>query len=212
MPTFDANDLTKEQSYKLLNSSIVPRPIAWVSTVSEEGIHNLAPFSWFNAVAVQPPTVAFSVGLDDLERGFKDTYVNLNASGECVINIVTAPAAAAMNICGTAFDPTTDEFAEAGVTPVKSELVRPMRVQESPVQLECKLHQVVTLGNEKGRNDLMICSVLLMHVHDDVYIGDYKIDPDKLQAVGRMGGTVYTRTRETFTMERHHIVENHKPA
>ena len=208
MPSFDASDLTKEQSYKLLNGSIVPRPIAWVSTVSEDGVHNLAPFSWFNAVAVQPPTVAFSVGLDDPERGFKDTYVNLTASGECVINIVCAPAAAAMNICGTPFDPQTDEFVEAGVTPLKSELVRPMRVQESPVQLECRLREVVTLGNEKGRNDLMICSVLRLHVSDSVYLGDYKIDPDRLQAVGRMGGTVYAQTRETFTMERNHAVRD----
>ena len=212
MPSFNTIDLTKEQSYKLLNGAIVPRPIAWVSTVSEEGIHNLAPFSWFNAVAVQPPTVAFSVGLDDLDRGFKDTYVNLTASGECVVNIVSAAAASAMNVCGTAFDPATDEFVEAGVTPIASELVRPMRVQESPVQLECKLHQVVTLENEKGRNDLMICSVLRIHVNESVYLGDYKIDPDKLQAVGRMGGTVFARTRETFTMERNHIVENNKPS
>ena len=210
MPTFDASELTKEQSYKLLNSSIVPRPIAWVSTVSEKGIHNLAPFSWFNAVAVQPPTVAFSVGLDDLERGFKDTYVNLTANGECVVNIVSAPVAAAMNVCGTAFDPTTDEFLEAGVTPIASDVVKPMRVKESLVQLECRLHQAVTIGNEKGRNDLMICSVLLIHVSDEIYIGDYKIDPDRLQAVGRMGGTVYASTRETFTMERFHIVEDHK--
>jgi flavin reductase (DIM6/NTAB) family NADH-FMN oxidoreductase RutF len=210
MPSFIASDLSKEQSYKLMNGAIVPRPIAWVSTVSEEGVHNLAPFSWFNAVAVQPPTVAFSVGLDDIERGFKDTYVNLMANGECVINIVSASVAAAMNICGTAFDPTTDEFVEAGLTPIKSDLVRPMRVQESLVQFECKLHQSVTLGNEKGRNDLMICSVLLVHVNDSVYMGDYKIDPDKLEAVGRMAGTVYTRTRELFTMERNHIVENLK--
>lgn len=212
MPSFDASDLTKEQSYKLLNGSIVPRPIAWVSTVSEEGVHNLAPFSWFNAVAVQPPTVAFSVGLDDPERGFKDTYINLTASGECVVNIVCVPTAASMNVCGTAFEPHIDEFVEAGVTPIASELVRPMRVQESPVQLECQLHEVVTLSNEKGRNDLMICKVLRLHVNDAVYLGDYKIDPDKLQAIGRMGGTAYARTRETFTMERNHIVENLKPS
>ena len=209
MPFFNADELTKEQSYKLLNSAIVPRPIAWVSTVSPEGVHNLAPFSWFNAVAVQPPTVAFSVGLDDLERGFKDTYANLTASGECVVNIVSEQAAGAMNLTGQAFDPATDEFSEAGLTPIASDLVSPMRVAESPVQLECKLNQSVTLSNERGRNDLMICTVLRIHVNDQIYLGDYKIDPDKLQAVGRMGGVVYARTGDTFTMDRHHIVKNH---
>ncbi len=210
MPTFNSDELTKEQSYKLLNSAIVPRPIAWVSTVSAEGVHNLAPFSWFNAVAVMPPTVAFSVGLDDLKRGFKDTYVNLIASGECVVNIVTEAAAEAMNLTGESFDPNTDEFSEARVTPIPSDLVKPMRVQESPVQFECKLNQTVTLQNEHGRNDLMICDVLRIHVHESVYIGDHKIDADKLRAVGRMGGSTYARTRETFIMTRHHVVKNHK--
>lgn len=209
MPTFNSEELTKEQSYKLLNSAIVPRPIAWVSTVSADGVHNLAPFSWFNAVAVMPPTVAFSIGLDDLERGFKDTYANLTASGECVINIVTEAAAEAMNLTGESFDPSTDEFSEARLTPVPSDLVAPMRVKESPVQFECRLHQAVTLQNERGRNDLMICNVLRIHVNDAVYIGDHKIDPDKLKAVARMGGSVYARTSDTFTMTRRHVVKNH---
>lgn len=210
MPTFNSDELTKEQAYKLLNSAIVPRPIAWVSTVSADGVHNLAPFSWFNAVAVMPPTVAFSVGLDDLERGFKDTHVNLVASGECVVNIVTEAAAKAMNLTGESFDPGIDEFAEARATPVPSDLVQPMRVKESPVQFECKLNQMVTLQNEHGRNDLMICSVLRIHVHESVYMGDHKIDAARLQAVGRMGGAVYARTSDTFTMTRHHIVKNHE--
>jgi flavin reductase (DIM6/NTAB) family NADH-FMN oxidoreductase RutF len=210
MPSFNSDELTKEQSYKLLNSAIVPRPIAWVSTVSPEGVHNLAPFSWFNAVAVQPPTVAFSVGLDDLERGFKDTYVNLTASGECVVNIVSAAVAEAMNLTGEAFDPHVNEFSEAGLTPIPSDLVQPMRVRESPVQFECKLNQSITLENDLGRNDLMICTVLRVHVSDSVYMGDHKIDAAKLQAVGRMGGTVYAHTSDTFTMTRHHVVKNHE--
>lgn len=211
MPTFDTSDLTKPQAYTLLNSAIVPRPIAWVATISPEGVHNLAPFSFFNAVAVMPPTVGFSVGLDDPERGLKDTCVNLKANGECVVNIVNADVAAAMNITGTAFDPTTDEFRESGVTPLAADLVTPMRVKESPVQFECRLHQIVTLENELGHSDLMICSVLRMHVSDSVYAGDHKIDQGKLQAVGRMGGAVYTHTRDTFVMERHHHVTDARP-
>lgn len=212
MPTFTTSELTKPQCYTLLNGAIIPRPIAWVSTISDEGVHNLAPFSFFNAVAVMPPMVGFSLGLDDPERGLKDTCVNLKANGECVVNIVNAAVAQAVNITGTAFDPTTDEFVEAGVTPIPSELVRPMRVKESPIQFECKLHQIVTLENELGHSDLMICSVMLMHVNDAVYEGDYKIDQVKLDAVGRMGGAIYTHTRDTFTMARNHHVTDSKPS
>ncbi len=208
MPSFPTHDLTKKQSYKLMTGSIVPRPIAWVSTVSEDGVHNLAPFSFYNGIAVMPPTVGFTVAYSDDERGYKDTYVNLQANGECVVNVVTEATAHAMNTTAKGFDPTTDEFAEASVTPVASAMVAPMRVGESPVQFECKLHQVVTLKNDLGHSDLMLCSVLMIHVREDVYDGNYRINQQALQAVGRMGGTNYINTTTTFDMTRYHKIDN----
>jgi flavin reductase (DIM6/NTAB) family NADH-FMN oxidoreductase RutF len=208
VPSFETKDLSKKESYKLMTGSIVPRPIAWVSTVSEEGIHNLAPFSFFNGIAVMPPTVGFTVAYADDDRGYKDTYVNLTANGECVVNIVTEATAFAMNTTAKGFDPTTDEFAEAEVTPIASDLVRPMRVQESPIQFECKLYQVVTLKNDLGHSDLMLCSVLKIHVDESVYDGNYRINQEALQAVGRMGGTEYINTRDRFDMTRYHKIDN----
>lgn len=208
MPSFRTSDLTKKQSYKLMTGSIVPRPIAWVSTISADGVPNLAPFSFFNGIAVMPPTVGFTVAYADDDRGYKDTYVNLMANGECVVNVVTEATAGAMNTTAKGFAPTVDEFAEASVTPLPSDMVAPLRVAESPVQFECKLHQVVTLKNELGHSDLMLCSVLLIHVRDDVYEGDYRVNQQALAAVGRMGGTQYIATTATFDMTRYHKIDN----
>ncbi len=191
-----------------MTGSIVPRPIAWVSTVSVDGIFNLAPFSFFNGIAVMPPTVGFTVAYGDDDRGYKDTYVNLMANGECVVNVVTEDTAYAMNITAKGFAPATNEFEEATVTPVASELVKPMRVAESPIQFECKLHEMVTLKNDLGHSDLMLCSVLMIHVHETVYEGNYRIDQQALRAVGRMGGTQYINTTPSFDMERYHKIDN----
>ncbi|RMF77957.1 MAG: flavin reductase family protein [Chloroflexi bacterium] len=199
---FAAGDLSKDESYKLLSSAIVPRPIAWVSTLSADGGRNLAPFSFFNGMAVMPPTIVFSVGYADGNRLEKDTYNNMMATRECVVNIVTEATAEAMNKTATELPAEIDEFAFAGVTPLASVVVSPPRVQESPIQFECKLHQSVRLENELGRSDLMICSVVYIHVDDAVYAGDYKIDPQKLHVVGRLGGPHYTTTRDLFQMTR----------
>lgn len=208
MPSFDTSTLSKKESYKLMTGAIVPRPIAWVSTINEAGQHNLAPFSFFNGVAVMPPTLAFTVAYADDDRGYKDTYQNLMANGECVVNIVTDDTAFAMNTTAIGFAPEVDEFAEANLTPLASELVHPMRVQESPIQFECTLNQVVTLKNDLGHSDLMLCNVIMIHVNDSVYLGDHRIDQEALQAVGRMGGTNYIHTRELFDMTRYHKIDN----
>ncbi len=208
MPSFQTKDLSKKQAYKLMTGSIVPRPIAWVSTISEEGINNLAPFSFFNGIAVMPPTVGFTVAYADDDRGYKDTYRNMMANGECVVNIVTEATAFAMNTTAKGFAFEVDEFTEANITPIKSELIRPMRVKESPIQFECKLHQMVTLKNDLGHSDLMLCSVLMIHVDERVYDGDYRINQAHLEAVGRMGGIEYIHTHDRFDMTRHHKIEN----
>jgi len=210
MPSFATDTLSKKQSYKLMTSAIVPRPIAWVSTRGENGIYNLAPFSFFNGVAVMPPTIGFTVAFADDDRGFKDTYRNITTTRECVVNVVTEPNAHAMNISAKAFSADIDEFTQAGVTPIASEIVKAPRVQESPVQFECRLNQVVTLENALGRSDLMLCDILMIHVAESVYLGDYKIDQHALQAIGRMGGTHYTETRDLFDMTRYHTINNNK--
>lgn len=209
MPSFDTSTLTKRQSYKLMTGSIVPRPIAWVSTISEDGNKNLAPFSFFNGIAVMPPTVGFTVAYSDDDRGFKDTYHNLMANGECVVNVVTDSTAQAMNTSAKGFPPEVDEFEQSGVTPIASELVRPFRVKESPIQFECSLYQVVTLKNELGHSDLMLCSVKMIHVDESVYDGDFRINQEALQAVGRMGGSSYVTTHDQlFDMTRYHKIDN----
>lgn len=208
MPTFLTDSLTKKQSYKLMTGAIVPRPIAWVSTVSESGTYNLAPFSFFNGVAVMPPTVGFTVAFDDDDRGFKDTYTNLIANGECVVNMVTEATAQAMNTSAKGFPPDVDEFVQAGVTPIASQVVKPPRVAESPIQFECTLDQVVTLAEKGARSDLMLCRIQVIHVDDAVYQGDYKIDQSVYEAVGRMGGADYIHTRDRFELTRFHTVNN----
>ena len=208
MPSFKTAELGKKESYKLMTGSIVPRPIAWVSTISEKGIRNIAPFSFFNGIAVMPPTVGFTVAYADDDRGYKDTYNNLMANGECVVNIVTESTAFAMNTTAKGFPPDVDEFEQVNITPIESELVQPSRIKESPIQFECKLHQVVTLKNDLGHSDLMLCSVLMIHVDESVYDGDFKINQDALQAIGRMGGSNYIHTGDMFDMTRYHKIDN----
>jgi len=202
MVGFAAADLDKDQSYKLMSSAIVPRPIAWVSTVNPEGKRNLAPFSFFNGVAVMPPTLVFSVAYGDGNRLEKDTYNNIAATHECVVNIVTDETAEAMNRSATELPADVDEFKFSGVTPTPSVVVKPPRVLEAPIQFECTINQIIRLENDLGRSDLMICNIVYIHVDDAVYLGEYKVNPQALHAVGRLGGPNYTRTHDQFTMTR----------
>lgn len=208
MPSFATSELNKPESYKLMTSIIVPRPIAWVSTLSEDGIYNLAPFSFFNGVAVMPPTLAFTIGYADDERLEKDTYKNLMATRECVVNIVTDDTAQAMTETAKPLSPEVDEFEFAGLTSIPSIMVSPPRIQESPVHFECTLNQVIRLENERGRSDLMLCNVVYIHVDDSVYLGNHKIDQKALKAVGRMAGADYLRTHQgLFQMTRHSVAK-----
>ena len=202
MVHFAASDLTKTNAYILLTSAIVPRPIAWVSTLSTDGKRNLAPFSFFNGVAVMPPTLAFTVASGDDNRYHKDTYLNLSATGECVVNIVTMETVEEMIITATEFPAEVDEFERAGLEWIASHRVGPPRVKQSPVQFECTLNQVVRLENGLGRSDVMICNILEIHVDDAFYLGDYKIDSVAMNVVGRMGGPNYVTTTDVFQMFR----------
>jgi flavin reductase (DIM6/NTAB) family NADH-FMN oxidoreductase RutF len=202
MHTFICQDLNRKQAYKLLTASVVPRPIAWVSTLSEHGVRNLAPFSFFNAVAPSPPTVMFSVTQREGKFAQKDTYANIMATRECVINIVSYDQAEAMNLSAQELPADVDEFVHSGVTPLASQHVKPFRVAEAPVQMECTLQQVVTLSNEQGASQVVFCEVVAMHISDEVYMGDHKIDASKLRAVGRLAGNQYATTDDLFSLMR----------
>lgn len=202
MPTFNSDDLTKQEAYKLLTSAVIPRPIAWVSTLSDDGVPNLAPFSFFNVVSPTPPTLIFSVTQREGKFAYKDTYTNLMNRRECVVNIVTLELAEAMNLSATELPADIDEFAHSNVTAIPSLNVAPFRVAESPIQFECKLQQVVTLSNEHGTSQVMFCEIIVMHISDAVYMGNHKIDPALIHAIGRMAGGGYSTTEDRFELER----------
>lgn len=187
--------------YHLLIGAIVPRPIAWVSTISPRGVPNLAPFSYFNGVGVAPPSLCFSP-LNRRDGSKKHTIRNIEDVPEFVVNVVPARLADAMNISSGDLDYEVSEFAAAGVTPQAAQRVRPPRVAESPISMECELIQIVEVGTGPLAANLVIGRIVLMHVDDAVLDPAGRIDPRKLDLIGRMGGDAYTRTRDLFEIER----------
>jgi flavin reductase (DIM6/NTAB) family NADH-FMN oxidoreductase RutF len=192
--------------YKILIGSVVPRPIAWVSTVNASGLTNLAPFSFFNCFGVDPPMVGFAPGfkriIKDENGGItkipKDTLRNVQETSEFVVNIVSRSVAEKMNQTSAEFDAKTSEFDAVGLTAVKSELVKPPRVAESMVSFECKLIQVMQYGN----NNLVLGEILAIHLDDKVVTAGGHIEPEVLQAVGRMAGSTYCTTADRFDLAR----------
>lgn len=183
---FDVKDMTESQIYKLMVSCIVPRPIAWVSTVSKDGIYNIAPFSFFNGITSEPPLVMISIGKKD-SGSKKDTWKNIDEVGDFVINIVTYELVEKMNITATAFEEEVDEFKEANLTPVPSSVVKSPRIKESPINIECKKHMIIDIADM----GVIIGEIVKFHI-DDSLIGDKGyVDNRKMKIVGRMGGADY---------------------
>ena len=200
MRSFDPRALDRRQRSNVINGLIYPRPIAWVSTVASDGTRNLAPFSFFNAFSFSPPTVGVSPGS---RRGIpKDTLANVRATGEFVINLVSASLADTANATSAELAPGVDEWELAGVTPVASETVAPARVEQAPAALECRVHQIVELGADEPSNSLVIGRVLRVHVLDHALDEHYLPRPEVLDLVGRMGGDLWARTRERFILPR----------
>jgi flavin reductase (DIM6/NTAB) family NADH-FMN oxidoreductase RutF len=198
-----APDSIHHQSlYKLMIGSIVPRPIGWISSVDADGRNNLAPFSFFNAVCSNPPTVLFCPLIRTTDAQHKDTLNNVKATGEFVVNIVTEPLAEAMNLTSGEYPSEVDEFAVAGLTPTPSLKVRPMRVAESPIHYECVVSQIVTIGDTPGGGSIVIGRVVHLHVADELLIGEDKIDLERLQPIGRLAGTAFSRVNDIFHMTR----------
>ncbi len=185
----DPKDHDPRRLYYLLTSVVTPRPIAWVSTLSIDGVPNLAPFSYFSAVTSNPPLLSISVGRRRGKR--KDTAENASATRELVVNIVTEPNLQAMVQTSADYAPDVDEMKAVGLTPVKSVIVKPARVKEAPVQLECRTREILELS--PGVADLVIAEVVMFHVSDDLPIDEnLRISGEALRTVGRLGGEEYS--------------------
>ncbi|HLE96757.1 MAG TPA: flavin reductase family protein, partial [Candidatus Thermoplasmatota archaeon] len=187
----EPDGLDAKALYRLMISIVVPRPIAWTSTISADGVLNAAPFSYFQALSSKPPTVMISVGR---RRGgaAKDTRSNIEATREFVVNLVSEGSGVRMVRTSVDYPPEVSEFAEAGLTPVPSTKVRPPRIGESAVSLECRLDRVLDVGT----SGVCIGEVLAIHIRDDVLAADGTVDPWKLRPLARLGGTSYAPLRE----------------
>jgi flavin reductase (DIM6/NTAB) family NADH-FMN oxidoreductase RutF len=203
---FDFADINPRNRYKLLVSTITPRPIAWVVSQDAQGVLNAAPFSFFNAFAGDPPTIGIGIGGRSSGQP-KDTRANIAATGEFVVNLVSEETAQAMNVTAIDFDPPVNELHEAGLTTRPSVRVKPPRIAESPVSMECLLHQIVDLG---PKSSLVLGRVVAMHVRDDAVLdaASAYIDTPKLKLIGRMHGTGwYARTSDLFEIPRIPVAE-----
>ena len=194
----DPATLSEDATYYWQIATIVPRPIAWASTLNEDGGANLAPFSFFTGVSSDPPTCLICVSRNSRDEK-KDTWRNVERTGELVIHVVTDALAEKMNLTSRSDPYGVDEFVEAGLGKLPSDLVAPPRIAEAPVAMECRLERIVEIGS--AGTAIIISEILLWHVRDDLLVNG-RIDMGKLDAVGRMAGTGYTRTRDRFDMLR----------
>ncbi len=206
MKSFDPAAISPQDNYKLLAGTILPRPIAFVSSLSPSGIRNLAPYSFCTVASANPPIVVFCPMVrpeNDKElSSVKDTLSNIAATKEFVLNIVSEDFVGKMNQAAAEVGPEVDEWELSGLTPVASELIRPPRVGESRMQMECRLVRLVVASDKPMGGTLVLGEVLRFHVAEDVINDRLIIDPDKLNAVGRMAGAAYTRTHDRFDLER----------
>jgi flavin reductase (DIM6/NTAB) family NADH-FMN oxidoreductase RutF len=200
-------DLSHSEIYGILLNSVAPRPIAWVSTISASGQPNLAPFSFFNAVCVDPPLLAFAPGLrtpkmPGVGHGeAKDTLRNVRETREFVVNLVTYNLREAMNVTSGEYAGSVNEFALAKVTPEPSKIARPPRVADSPVSFECKLHHILDFSPAPTSSSLVIGQIVSVYMND-AYLKEGRLDRNSLDLIGRMGGIQYTRTTQRFEMVR----------
>ncbi len=203
----DAGKASPSDMYRILLGSVLPRPIAWVSTRSNSGIDNLAPFSFFNAVSAKPPLLAFAPALQAVaepgsNKGVpKDTLRNIKENGEFVINIVSHSLRDQMNASSGNFDSDTSEFDATKLTRIASNMIAPPRVAECKISFECRLYKLLEFGEEPSSGNLVIGSVLCVHLDDAIY-KDGHIDTKKLDPIARMEGNWYCTIRDRFKMER----------
>lgn len=202
MSAFHTDDLKPQDRYRYVIGSIAPRPIAWVSTRDANGVGNLAPFSFFNAIMGNPPTLAFSVG--DRDGEMKDTSRNVEAHPEFIVHLVGEALADKMNLTSGDFGAPVNEFTEAGLTPVPGNVVDVPRVSQALIALECRMTHHLRLGGDPARCSHIIGEVLYWHIDDRVHNPGERepINMDAMAALGRMGGIAYTRTRDRLEIDR----------
>jgi flavin reductase (DIM6/NTAB) family NADH-FMN oxidoreductase RutF len=190
--------------YNPLKACVVPRPIGWITSLSENAVVNLAPFSFFNLLSYDPPFVMFSAGRHEADGRTKDTVANVEATGEFVYNMATWAQKDQMNQTALIIERGVDEMAAAGLEPLPSRLVRPPRVKGSPVQLECRLHQIVRLPGRKpsSEHDLVIGQVLAVHIDDSVLTADGRVDVVSMRPIARLGYKDYASVDAVFQMEK----------
>jgi len=201
MLTLDPKELPIPKLHGYLLGAIGPRPIAFASTVDENGVNNLSPFSFFNVFSAAPPVLIFSPARNGRTNTTKDTYNNVKKIPEVVINIVNFDILHQMSLSSSPFSPEVDEFVKAGLTPVPSDTIKPMRVLEAPVQFECKVLEVKELGDQGGAGNLVICEVTKIHILEEVLAEDGTIDQKKINLVARMGGNWYCHANEASMFE-----------
>jgi flavin reductase (DIM6/NTAB) family NADH-FMN oxidoreductase RutF len=194
--------LSRQSIYKILIGAVVPRPIGWISTVDKAGHPNLAPFSFFNVVCAKPPTVLFCPMIRSTDGNPKDTLNNVKATGEFVVNIVTEELAPAMIATSVEIASDVNEFELTGLETAPSVVVEPPRVARSPIHFECKLTQIVEIGNNPGGGSVVIGEIVHLHVDEHVLFDEDKIDLAALKPIGRLAGSAYVRVTDLFEIER----------
>ncbi len=199
--TIDITAGETEGLYKFLSSAITPRPIAFVSTIDSKGNKNLSPFSFFNVFSINPPILVFSPVRRVRNNTSKHTLDNLYQVKECVVSLVTEEIVQQVSLSSCDFDAQTNEFEKAGFTEVKSDIVKTSRIKESPINFECKINDIISLGKEGGAGNLVICQVLKMHINESILNQKEEIDPLKLKIVSRLGANWYGKTTKESIYE-----------
>ncbi|MBK0383484.1 flavin reductase family protein [Pedobacter sp. SD-b] len=201
MLSLDISDLSNQEAYQLLSTAIAPRPICFASTIDIKGNVNLSPFSFFNLMSSNPPICVFSTVNRGRDGSAKNTLENVLEVPEVAINIVNYDMVQQTSLASTEYPKGINEFIKAGFTPIASNKIKPPRVKEAPVQLECKVNEVIALGQEGGAGNLIIAEVLTIHIHKNILDENNKIDIFKIDQVARLGGNWYSRLTKDSLFE-----------
>lgn len=193
MLSIDPTKIPTKDLHQYILGAVAPRPIAFASTLSTDGVPNLAPYSFFNAFSSNPPILIFSSNRRVANNTTKDTLKNVEDTGEVVINVVSHAISRQMALTSIEYPPEVDEFKKAGFTPLPSTLIKPFRVAESPVQMECVVEQILPLGEGGGAGNLIFCKIVMMHISEEILTESGRIDPHKIDLMGRMGRFYYAR-------------------
>ncbi|MBN1338527.1 MAG: flavin reductase family protein [Bacteroidales bacterium] len=194
MKHIDPDSFPLKDLHHLILGAVVPRPVALASTVDRKGNRNLSPFSFFNAFGINPPTLIFSPSRRGKDNTTKHTYENMKEVPEVVINAVTFDMVHQVSLASTEYPKGVDEFLKSGLTPLPSDIVKPFRVKESPVQFECSVTQIIETSDRPGAGNLVICRIVRIHIDEKILDAKGQVDPDKIKLVGRLGGDYYCHT------------------